>query len=133
MPRQHPEQVLAGVALQSSQAHAGGLDRFRVIRAVRQVVQAVDPPHGGKSLPIEQRMLRSIEKVCRLKSVAITNVQPKMGEWRGGLRNRTMAIRQGEIYDGQRGLPSHAIHGTWVNFVQHHFAVEEGGFRLDPT
>ena len=88
---------------------------------------------GGERLPIEQRMLRSIEKVCRLSGVAITDVQPKMCDWGGGLRNRMMAIGQGEMYAGQHGLPSQAVHGTWVDLVQHHLAEEDGGFRPDPT
>ena len=35
---------------------------------------------GGEMQPIEQRMLRDIEKVCRLSGVEITDVQPKMGD-----------------------------------------------------
>ena len=88
---------------------------------------------GGEMLPIERRMLSSIRNVCRLSGVEITDVQPRMGDWGGGLRNRMVAIGEGELYTGQHGLPSHAVHGTWVDLVQHHLVEVDGGFRPDPT
>ena len=88
---------------------------------------------SGETLPIEERMLKSIQRVCRLSRVKITDVQPRMGDWGGGLRNRMMAIGQGELYAGVHGLASQAVHGTWVDLVQHHLAEVDGGFRPDPT
>ena len=89
---------------------------------------------GGEALPIERRMLKSIERVCRLSGVAIADVPGKMTNWAGGLRNRLVAIGEGDAYPMLQRLPSHAVHGTWVDLLQHHLAdAGDGGFRPDPT
>ncbi len=88
----------------------------------------------GEVLPIEKRMLTSIERVCRLSGVAITDVPSKAGDWGGGLRNRLDALGLADLYVGQQRLLSHAVHGTWVDLVQHHLSEVEGGrFEPDPT
>ena len=89
---------------------------------------------GGEALPIERRMLKSIEKVFRLSGVAIEDVPGKMANWAGGLRNRLVAIGEGDAYPMLQRIPSHAVHGTWVDLLQHHLAdAGDGGFRPDPT
>jgi len=87
---------------------------------------------GGRVLPIEQRMLTSIEKACRLSGIPISEVPAKAGDWGGGFRNRLIALGEGEWYSLIQRLPSHAVHGTWVDLVQHHLTEVEGGFQPDP-
>ena len=96
------------------------------------VIQKNIAERGGEIWPIEERMLKSIDRVCRLSGVVITDVQPKMGDWGGGLRNRLIALGEGERYAAQR-LASHAVHGTWVDLVQHHLTEVDKGFQPDPT
>jgi hypothetical protein len=102
-------------------------------RELYDLIQQNITERGGEILPIEERMLKSIEQVCRLSGVAITDVAPKMGDCGGGLRNRLIALGQGETYVAQQRGPSHAVHGTWVDLVQHHLTAVEGGFQPDPT
>jgi len=102
-------------------------------RELYDLIQQNIEGRGGESLPIEERMLKSIARVCRLSGVAITDVAPKMGDWGGGLRNRLTALGQGETYVAQQRGPSHAVHGTWVDLVQRHLTAVEGGFQPDPT
>ena len=87
----------------------------------------------GKVLPIEQRMLESIDGPCRLAGVKIADLSPKMGDWGGGLRNRLIALGEGEGYAAQHRVPSHAVHGTWIDLVKHHIRQADNGFKPDPT
>lgn len=89
---------------------------------------------GGKALPIERRMLNSIEKVFQRSAMAMDDVPRKVTNWAGGLRSRLIAIGEGDAYPMLQRLPSHAVHGTWVDLLQHHLAdAGDGGFRPDPT
>ena len=87
----------------------------------------------GKVLPIEQRMLESIDRLCRLSGVTIADVPPKKGDWGGGLRNRLIALGEGKGYAALHRVPSHAVHGTWVDLVQHHISEADNGFKPDLT
>lgn len=97
------------------------------------VIQRNIADRGGEILPMEQRMLKSIDRVCRLSDVVITDVNPKMGDWGGGVRNRLIALGRGEWYAATHRLPSHAVHGTWVDLIQHHLTVDDdNGFQPKP-
>jgi hypothetical protein len=84
---------------------------------------------GGDVLPIEQRMMNSIDRVCKVSDVKIEEVPPKFRDWGGGFRNRLIALGEGERYAAQQGIQSHAVHGTWVDLVMRHLEVVDGGFR----
>ncbi len=88
---------------------------------------------GGAVLPIEQRMIDSIERVCTVSGVKLDDVPPKFRDWGGGFRNRLIALGEGERYAAQQGIQSHAVHGTWVDLVMRHLEIVEDGFRPDPT
>ena len=102
-------------------------------RGFYDLIQKNITARGGEVWPIEQRMLKSIDRLCRLSEVVITDVQPKIGDWGGGFRNRLIALGQGEWYTVQQRLPSHAVHGTWVDLVQHHLTEVDKGFQPDFT
>lgn len=36
------------------------------------------------------------------------------------------------LYPSLQGIPSHAVHGTWVDLVLHHLEVVDLGFRPKP-
>ena len=97
------------------------------------VIQKNIAERGGEIWPMEQRMLESIARVCQLSDVVITDVNLKMGIWGGGLRNRLIALGRGEWYAAIQRLPSHAVHGTWVDLVQQHLTEADKGFQPDPT
>ena len=103
-------------------------------RELYDVIKKNITERGGETLPIEQRMLNSIDRVCQLSGVAISDVQPKMHNWGGGLRNRMIAIGKGDAYAMQQRIPSHAVHGTWVDLALHHLTEAENmSFRPDLT
>jgi hypothetical protein len=82
--------------------------------------------------PIEERMLKSIDRVARLGGVDIETVDAKQRDWGGNLRERLKAMGDGERYLFLQRIPSHAVHGTWVDLVLHHLEETEGGLRPKP-
>ena len=74
----------------------------------------------GQVLPIEQRMIDSINDVCKVSGVKIENVDRKSGDWSGGMRERLKAIKKENIYAMVQRIPSHAVHGTWVDLYKNH-------------
>lgn len=102
-------------------------------RELYDLIQKNISERSGEILPIERRMLNSIDRVCRLSGFAITDIASKMGDWGGGVRNRLIALGEGETYVAQQRGPSHAVHGTWVDLVLRHLKAVENGFQPDPT
>jgi hypothetical protein len=101
-------------------------------RELYDIIQVNIKQRAGEVLPIEQRMLSSIDRVCRLTGVRIEDVDKKYGDWGGGLRERLKAIGKEELYSTQR-IGSHAVHGTWVDLVLHHLEEKTGGYIPDSS
>jgi hypothetical protein len=89
-------------------------------RELYDTIQANISARGGKVLPIERRMLDSVESVCRVSDVKIEDLNRKYGDWGGGVRERLKALNKEERYVGLQRLSSHAIHGTWVDLYMNH-------------
>lgn len=89
-------------------------------RELYDIVQANIEERGGELLPIEKRMLDSINRVCQSSGVKIEEVNQKYGDWGGGIRQRLKALNKEELYVHAQRLPSHAIHGTWVDLLMRH-------------
>ncbi len=83
--------------------------------------------------PIENRMLDSIQSTCRLSGVRIEDIGPRRGQWAGGMKERLKALGEEELYLFAERLPSHAVHGTWVDLLLHHLEPKNGGFMPDPS
>ena len=65
--------------------------------------------------------------------MTIDEVDSKYRDWGGGLRNRLEALKQEDMYVSLQRIPSHAVHGTWVDLIQHQLDAKEGGFSPRPT
>ena len=89
-------------------------------RELSDIIQANIAARRGEVWPIEQRMLESINDVCQASGVKIEEVNRKYGDWGGGLRERLKALNKEEKYVGVQRIPSHAVHGTWVDLYKHH-------------
>jgi hypothetical protein len=89
-------------------------------RELYDTIQANIATRRGEVWPIEQRMLKSINAVCQASGVKIEEVHRKYGDWGGGLRERLKALNKEERYVGMQRLPSHAVHGTWVDLIMNH-------------
>ena len=87
----------------------------------------------GEVLPIEVRMLRSIDKAFVNSSVSIEDLpKNKIRNWGGvNFRERVRALGLEEAYLGIFGGPSGNIHGSWGDLRQHQLEVVEPG-RFKP-
>ena len=72
----------------------------------------------GEMLPIERRMLDSINDLCRASGITIDEVKRNAGDWAGGLRERVKVLGKESQYVAMVRLPSHAVHGTWVDLYK---------------
>jgi Family of unknown function (DUF5677) len=89
-------------------------------RELYDVIHTNVAARGGEALPVEQRMLASINNVCSMSGVKIETLNQKYGDWGGGLRARLKAIGKEERYVAMQRLPSHAVHGSWVDLCKYH-------------
>lgn len=89
----------------------------------------------GSTLPIEERMLKSINRICRLSGMTIDQVRLKYGDWGGGVRERLKALDLQDAYAGFQRVPSHSVHGSWVDLLFHYLDESGDGFtpRSDPS
>ncbi|HUT21871.1 MAG TPA: DUF5677 domain-containing protein [Candidatus Bipolaricaulota bacterium] len=85
----------------------------------------------GSTLPIEKRMLNSINLTFRtsgIKEVSELTSIPKRKNYKDILTIMGME----SFYPFFQGIPSHAIHGTWVDLILHHLEKTDDGFRPKP-
>ena len=84
----------------------------------------------GQRLAIEEGMLKSILAKCESSGVTIDEIDVKAGSWGGSFQDRVKALGFGEkAYTILQGIPSHAIHGTWMDLLNNHLLRVEGGFE----
>ena len=93
-------------------------------RELYDVIQANIEARGGEIWPIEQRMLESINDLCQASGVKIEEVNQKYGDWGGGVKERLKALNKERQYVGMQRLPSHAVHGSWVDLYKHHLTYD---------
>lgn len=101
-------------------------------RELYDLIQENIKKRGGEVLPIEERMLRSIDRACGLAGLKVEEIDSKFHNWGGGLRERLKALGEESLYLSIQRIPSHAVHGTWVDLILHHLQEKEGGFAPDP-
>lgn len=89
-------------------------------RELYDVIQANVAARKGDFWPIEKRMLESINDVCTASGVKIDDVARKYGDWGGGIRERLKTLNKEEQYLSMQRVPSHAVHGTWVDLYKNH-------------
>jgi hypothetical protein len=103
-------------------------------RELYDTIQAKIGAREGEVWPIEERMLKSINDVCQVSGVRIEDVNRKYGDWGGGIRDRLKAIGKEEQYVVMQRIPSHAVHGTWVDLYKNHLEYDSKNnvFSPDP-
>jgi Family of unknown function (DUF5677) len=99
-------------------------------------IQANIEAKDGRELPIERRMINSIERSFRVSGIDVEDV-PKTKErnW-GGLNifERAQAVGLEAVYLVAFGGGSHTVHGNWQDLVEYHLEdVNENSFRADFT
>jgi hypothetical protein len=103
-------------------------------RELYDIIQANVAARGGEVLPIEERMVHSIDDVCRVSRVTIKEVDRKYGDWGGGIRERLKALGKEGRYVAMQRILSHAVHGTWVDLYKNHLEYDSKTdvFRPEP-
>jgi hypothetical protein len=85
----------------------------------------------GEVLPIETRMLQSIENCMGKSGVDWKSIPDKrLQSW--GERNiyaRTKAVGLEEMYLAFMGGSSQAVHGNWLDLLVYHLVPEDDGFK----
>jgi hypothetical protein len=102
-------------------------------RELHDLVQAnITKRNDGTVLPIEKRILRSVDRLCAVSGVKIEDVNPKWSSWAGGLKQRLETLQKEEQYVFMHRVPSHAVHGTWVDLYQQHLKYDATTSRFSP-
>lgn len=103
-------------------------------RQLLSTIQKNVHERGGRELPIERRMLRSIERTF-LNSEMLPEAIPekKMQNWGGKtLRQKAESIGMLTVYQMAIASSSRNIHGSWHDLLQHHLEVAAPG-RFRPN
>ena len=99
-------------------------------RKLHDRIQENIASRDGEVLPIETRMLNSIERTATKSEISIQDVstsEPK--NW--GNKNifeRAKDVELDEIYLAAMGGGSHSVHGNWMDLLEYHLEDKEGGF-----
>lgn len=85
---------------------------------------------GGEQLAVEQSMMESILDKCELSGVAIDEINSRASSWGGSFADRVKALGFDEsTYTIFQRIPSHAVHGTWMDLLNNHLLRKEDGFE----
>lgn len=104
---------------------------FSFERQLKAEIEENTTQRDGEILPIEQRMLRSIDKYVAAAGVSLDDVHPTGGgPWKNkSLYKRSKAIGWREFYLGTFSGASAMVHGNWQDLFRHHLDQNnEGGF-----
>jgi hypothetical protein len=84
---------------------------------------------GGRSFPIEHRMLASIEQTFEKSEVEIDALpKKKIRNWAEmNLYEKARSVDLGEAYLAIFGGPSRNVHGGWQDLLQHHLDCDHPG------
>jgi len=86
---------------------------------------------NGDTLPIEERMKRSIEKSFDSSDFDIDEVNSS-SKWKS-ISSRAEKVASTEFYDIFYGLASHSVHGNWQDILFNHLKRKEDQFLLNLT
>ncbi|MDO8502748.1 MAG: DUF5677 domain-containing protein [Gemmatimonadaceae bacterium] len=87
---------------------------------------------SGQELPIETRMIRSIERTFRNSEIRLDDLPDKKVHHWGGktLRQKAEALGMLTVYQTAIAGSSRNVHGSWYDLLQHHLeVVPPGRFR----
>ncbi len=103
---------------------------FRPERELYDTIKQNIAQRNGTSLLIEESMLKSIMDKCTMSEVNIEEVNSRTPNWEGTLKERMEAIGFDQVlYNAFQRIPSHAVHGTWMDLISRHLLYHEDGFE----
>ena len=101
-------------------------------RELYDMIQENVQSRGGDQFAIEQSMLKSIANTCQQSGIDVEDIDPKPGSWGGSFRDKLTALGfDWTGYTALERIPSHAVHGDWVDLVLNHLFWKEDGFELN--
>jgi hypothetical protein len=86
----------------------------------------------GEVLPIEKRLLGSIDHICAASGIKIDQVDRKHRDWGENVRNFLKALGKESLYATIYRMPSHAVHGTWSDLFTGHLTYDENAKVFQP-
>lgn len=106
------------------------IDSLRHEKKLRDVIQSNIESRGGDVLPIEARMLESINKSFQKSGIQPEEVTKEAAKpWKDvNLYERAKAVGLGDAYLGLFGGPSHNVHGSWQDLLEYHLHHDGEGF-----
>ncbi len=110
-------------------------DRF-VESSLRPEVELYDfilanvEKNNGRMLGIEDRMIKSILDTFDKSGIDRESARLKRGSWAGSFRDRLSALGMEEVYVAFQMVPSHAVHGDWVDILKEHLVPSVDGFEV---
>lgn len=108
---------------------------FRQERILRdQILERIEK-RGGEVMPVEDRMLKSINRAAGLAGLSLDDVSTKRREWGGqNTRAKAKAVFGDDLaYIGAFSGMSQSVHGSWGDLLQFHLETDDGRrFRPNP-
>ena len=100
-------------------------------RKLREHIQQNIDRRGGESLPIERRMIASIDRTFSVSGITIDQATKATARpWKdANIFERTRAVGLEQAYLLIFGGTSHSVHGNWQDLLEYHLEKEEDGFR----
>jgi hypothetical protein len=98
-------------------------------RKLRDTIEGNIAGRNGEILPIEKRMLDSIDRTARIAGVPLDSVDLKQRAPFGGkhLAQKAKDVGWMEAYDAFFGGLSHNVHGSWQDLYTHHLETNGDG------
>src|SRR5581483_6426697 len=98
-------------------------------RRLRDRINCNIQARSGVVIPIEDRMLKSIERTAKASGISLDDID--LGDrrpWGGkNIFERAASVGLEDAYLAAFGGMSHGIHGNWQEIYGHHLDWEEGG------
>jgi hypothetical protein len=106
------------------------IDALRHEKKLMDLISGNIAERGGPTLPIEERMLKSIKKAFDKSGVEPEEVTKQAAKpWKDvDLYQRASAVGWGEGYLALFGGPSHHVHGSWQDLIEYHLHHDGEGF-----
>lgn len=83
---------------------------------------------SGQALPIEKRMLTSIDRAARNSGVDLDRINPPKNWAEKNLFPKAQDVGLEEAYLGTFAGPSHSVHGNWQDLLEYQLEAKDGGF-----
>lgn len=101
---------------------------LRYEKRLRDRIRATIAARGGETIPIEERMLRSIDAAASSSGVNLDQINLPQN-WGGkNIFEKAKEVGLENAYLGAFAGPSHSVHGNWHDLLEYHLDFESDGY-----